>query len=294
MALVLEPVALGNAAARRRRAVADPDVCRRSELGDLPAVDAPFVAAEPAEGRRRRRVLHPAQDAHRVSVLDGLHPGGLGDLGAPGGRPVNVGEVGEIQKVVDDELDVRVQMELDVADPQSRTVQHAVIGNCGLVRLFGIPHPDPQKAVLLRERVGANADPGRNARLSGNLHASAGTVVPEAVVAALDRVADQAAQRQGNPPMGATVLQSDRRPVLQAEHDDRLVEEGPREELPPQFTGEARRVPVILQEHAPVEKRNGPERILYSRETMGNRRDHSTPCGAKSGRARSERAARRA
>ena len=223
-------------------------------------------AAEPAEGRRRRHVLHPAQDAHRVSVLDGLHPGGLGDFGTPGGRPVDVGEVGEVEQVVDDELDVGVQTELDVADPQSWTVQYAVVGNRRRVCLLGITHPDPQEAVPFHERVGPNADSGRNARLSGDFRASARAVVLKPVVAALDRVADKAAQRQGHPPMGATVLQGDRRSVLRAEHDDGLVQEGPREELPPQFAREACRVPMVLQKHAPAGEGNGPERIPHSRE----------------------------
>lgn len=116
MALVLVPVAFGNAVTRRCRAVAHPDIRGWPELGDLPAIDVPLVAAELAEGRCRRHVLHPAEDAHRVPVPDDLHVSGLGNLRTPGGRSVNVGKVGEIQQVVDDELDMRIHVELDIAD----------------------------------------------------------------------------------------------------------------------------------------------------------------------------------
>ena len=74
-------------------------------------------------------------------------------------------------------------------------------------------------------------------------------VVAQAMIVALQRVADQLAHRQRQVTMGAAILERDRRSVLDAVEHDRLAEDDAAQRFSADLVVGSRDVPVIFQEH---------------------------------------------
>jgi len=150
-------------------------------------------AARFHEGRRRWRIDHPAGD--RDAVLGALHL----DLrlvhqcGIPDRGPVHEGEVGEIEQVVDDELPVAFDVKVLTLGAPVRIVEPVEIGDLVGIGKRGIAHPNPQPVVALDHGIALDPRRARNRVLAGHPHAGAGLVVAQAVIVALQHVADQCA-----------------------------------------------------------------------------------------------------
>src|SRR5262249_24120516 len=89
----------------------------------------------------------------------------------------------------------------------------------------------------------------RNHVLPRNAHASAGLVVAQPVVMALQGVADELTHRERQMAVRAAVLERDRRAVLQPVEHDRLPENGAAERLSPDLAIVGGELPIILEEH---------------------------------------------
>src|SRR5262249_14629509 len=123
-----DALALPRPGAGRRGADVEAQERRRGEIDDLPAVHVGGEAARLHEGRRRRRIDHPAGD--RDTVLRALHL----DLRLvyqrriPDRGSVHEGEMGEVEQVVDDELPVAFDVEVFALGAPVRIVEPVEIG----------------------------------------------------------------------------------------------------------------------------------------------------------------------
>ena len=132
---------------------------------------------------------------------------------------------------------------------QSGIVEPVKVLDIGLVRLARVAHPDPDPAPALDDRVGAYPRARRDGGLARHADANPVGIVFQAVIAALQPVADHLAEGKRQMAVTAAVLQRADRPVVGPVEDDRLVEQGACQRLVGDFVGGRRDIPVVLQEH---------------------------------------------
>ena len=219
------------AGAGRRGADVETQECRRGEIDDLPAIDVGGEFARLHEGGRRRRIDDPAGDGD--VVLRALHL----DLRLVDQRRVadrglvHERQMGEIEQVVDHELPVALDVKVLALRAPVRIVQPMVVGDLVGIGERGVAHPDPQPVIALDHRIASHPRRARDQVLARHPHAGAGLVVTEAMIVALQRIADQLAHRERQMTVRAPVLERDRRAVLEAIEHDRLAENDPAERL---------------------------------------------------------------
>ena len=111
-----------------------------------------------------------------------------------------------------------------------------------------VAHPDEEQSVAVAHRVAAHARMRGDALLRRRVDAAAAAVEGQAVVAALEGVALDAAHRQRQPAVRAGVLQRHGRATLGAVEHHRLAEQAPRHGRAAHLAREGRRVPRVPEE----------------------------------------------
>ena len=227
----------------------EPNEARRRVIDDLPAID---VAVEPAHADicgRRRRIHDPARYAYAIGkTFHGL----LGLIGRrliADGRLMHVGQMREVEKIVDDELPVALHRKHVALRAPGGIVEPMEIQYRRRIGKRRIAHPDPNPAVALDDRIALDARVGRDVQLCRNRHALARRVVFEPVIAALQPIALDASERQRQAAMAAAVLERGDAPVLGAIEHDRLIEYRAGERRFAEFMSPRRHVPAIAQKH---------------------------------------------
>ena len=149
------------------------DDAGRMPSRQLPAVHLAREVAGLGEQWRRLHVKQPAADANAVVEPFGSH--GLGGLAriARNRALVHVGDVGEIDQVVDDELIIRFHVQPAGSCRPLRLRQPRHVGNLGGIRLGRIAHPDPDDVPFFRNRIAAHLGVSRHLCLAWNLDALA-------------------------------------------------------------------------------------------------------------------------
>jgi hypothetical protein len=203
------------------------------EANDLPAVDLARVAACVADLAAPERwcvdALHPARDGGRTVAVRG-DEGRLGHFAVADRRAVHEGLVRQVHEVVDHEPVVAVDADhLAVAGPGGVVVP-VHVGHERGVGLGRIAGPDPDEAVLLDHRKVAHARRGVERFLARHVGAAALAVVDQAVVAADQLVAFEAAERERHQPVPAGVFERGDLAVGAAEHHQLLVADGARQQ----------------------------------------------------------------
>src|ERR1051326_5524623 len=244
-----DPLALRRAGAGRGGADVEPQERGWREVDDLPAVDVRGEAADLDEGGRRRLVDDPARHRHVVGRARHLDGGMLGERRIADGGLVHEGEMGDAEQVVDDQLPVRLHVEIGRLGAPVRVVEPMEVGDPGRIGQRRVAHPDPHPVIALDHRIGLHLGVGRDPVLARDAHAPAGPVVLQAVVVALQAIAHQLAHGERQMAMRAAVLECDRRAVLGAEEHDRLVEGVGGERFAADLGIGRGDVPVIAQEH---------------------------------------------
>src|SRR5262249_26979042 len=150
---------------------------------------------------------------------------------------------------VDDELPVRFDVEIAALGAPIGVIEPVEIRDAVGIGKRRIAHPYPQPVVALDHRIGLDLRGRRNGVLARDPHALAGAVVAQAMVMALQMVADELAHGQRQMAVDATVLERSGRAVLLAEEHDRLTEDHPPERLARNLVVVGGDVPEILKEH---------------------------------------------
>ena len=109
---------------------------------------------------------------------------------------VHEGEMREVEQVVDDQLPVGLDVQVGRLGAPVRIVEPMEVGDLVGVGERRIAHPDPDPVIALDHRIGAHPRRLRDQVLARHAHALAGAVEAQAVVVALQRVADHLAHRQ--------------------------------------------------------------------------------------------------
>ena len=235
----------------RGRAGEQPYRARHPELDDLPAVDDRLFrpVAHLLVGGRRVLADGPARHRHRIVVLEGLEHGVLGDRSVADRRPVDEGQMREVQQVVDDQLVVAVDVEIGALVAPVVGALPRVRNDQALVGERRIAHPDPDPVVLLHRRKGAHLRAGRDRRLTRHVDALAGDVELEPVIVAGKDVALHAALSERHAAVAAAVLEGHRVAVLGTPEDDLLVADRASEWLTRDLVRLRGHIPAVFQEH---------------------------------------------
>ena len=132
----------------------------------------------------------------------------------------------QIEQVVVHELIVRREVVIARHRLPGRVVHPVEIRDAGGVGQRRLAQPDPREGVALDQRIFAHARPRRHLVLPGHPHALAVAVKAQSMVAALDLVSDDAAERQRREAMRAAVGKRDRLARGGAEQHDLLAAHG--------------------------------------------------------------------
>ncbi len=224
-------------------------------VGVVPPVDQGMLGPDAVVDHRRARIVGREGGGDDVVVADLPDRIGLARQwtrifappAADAGRMQEV-EVGQLHQVVDAELVVGPE---PVAAPDLAVAgigQVAVVGDQGGIGEPGVAHPDPQGRMPLREWEGGHLGVRRDAVAVGAAHARARAVEAQAVVAALDRVADEAAAVEMGEAVRTAVVQGDGRAVLAAEHHHRRVQQPACEQPAPDLLGPGGDIPDVAHE----------------------------------------------
>ena len=160
----------------------------------------------------------------------------------------------QLEQVVDDQQVVGLDVQMDLGHAPVGVAEARKVDDQVFVRVFDIAHPNVEESVAFDDRVRLHGQVLRPPRLARNLDAGTAAVVGEAVVAALDGVADDVALRQGQPPVGAAVFQCDRGTVALSVEDDVFVQHRDRQRCGAELVAPCRDVPVISEEHHPLHR----------------------------------------
>jgi hypothetical protein len=94
-----------------------------------------------------------------------------------------------------------------VPHPHAKDGRTHEVGDHVGIGLHRVAHEHPQPAIALHNRIGPHPSRGGNRALAGDFHALSCAVVAQAMVVALQMVADELAHRQRQVPMDAAVFQ---------------------------------------------------------------------------------------
>jgi hypothetical protein len=133
--------------------------------------------------------------------------------------------MGEIEQVVDEELIVRLQVDVAGRRRPRRIGEPIEIRNLRRVGLRRLSHPDPDCAPLLADGVAPDFGLARDHSLSRHLDALPADVVFQPVIAAREVVTGHFAFRERRRAMAAAVFQRGGLTAAVAEQHHLLVEE---------------------------------------------------------------------
>lgn len=215
-----------------------------------PALDPGRVGIE----RRALGVVHVPADVDDAPVLVDLGGDrGVRHLRRADVTTVQVGLVGQVEQVVDQQAVARVQRGHPAHHRVPGVGKPRGTGNRGRIGPVPVADPDPDEGVLLHHRIGGDPRGARNALLTGYEDTRAGRVVGEAVVAADDRVAVEPALGQRVAPVYAPVGERHRLPRPGAVEHQWLTEHRTGEQTPADLTAVGRHVPLVPGEHHPTD-----------------------------------------
>ncbi len=157
--------------------------------------------------------------------------------------------MGQVEQIVDDELPVGRDVEIAAFGPPVGVIEPMEIGDLVRIGERRIAHPYPQPAIPLDHRIAFDLRRRRYGVLARHLHASAGAVISQAMVVALQMIADELSHGKRQVAVDAAVLERGGRAVLFAEKHDRLAEDHPPERLACNLVLRGGDVPEIFQEH---------------------------------------------
>ena len=245
----LAAVALGRA--RARLCATDiQNYGRRWRPGDeLPAVDIPLEIAGTGEQGRRHEIQHPTPHAH--AVWKPLRPRRRRSLAGVAGQRllVDVGDVRQIQQIVDDELVVRAHLNGAGGDRPLAICEPGQWRDLVRIGERRITHPDPQYAPSFVDRIASDLRSRRHLHLPGNKNASSARVELKPVIAAGQVLALNLAARQRRRAMAALIRQGGWPAACRAEQDDLLVQEDFRQGCIGEVIRPCCGVPAIAKKH---------------------------------------------
>ncbi len=224
---------------------------RRDEVELLPAIDMTVEGDTRGIGGWRGRIAHQPLEAQAgcrraQRILRGhVHVRiRAADRGA-----VYVGEMGRIEQVVGDELEVASHRSHQLSAGPAWVAMERVVDDQRFVGRRHIADPDPQHLVLLDQRETRDARLGWNDILIRNPRADTGGRKDDAMVVAADALLDDRAEAQRRAPMGAAVDQRRGATRQSAEQYDRPVADPARQRLRADFARPGRQVPRVLDDH---------------------------------------------
>ena len=148
-------------------------------------------------------------DAHGLA-LDHLHVRGRIRNGTvANGLGVDEGLVAKIEQVIDEEAVVSVHMVIAFGDRPLGIVHPVKIGNCRGIGALWVAHPDPHEGISLVHRIDPHPRLGGDRVLARDVDTFARRIEPHAMVAALDDVAVERAERQRDVAMRTAILHRD-------------------------------------------------------------------------------------
>ena len=170
----------------------------------------------------------------------------------------------QIEQIIDEELIVRVQMNVAGRRRPFRIAQPIEVGDLRRVGFRRFSHPDPDGAPPLADGVAPDLGAARDHVLARHFDALPVDVEFKPVVAACEVIARPFAARERRRTVAATVFQRADLAGGVAKQHDLLVEKGPPNRLLVQVTRPDRGVPAISQEHAspPTGSAKCPRRML--------------------------------
>ena len=131
----------------------------------------------------------------------------------------------------------------------SRVVIVRDVNDLHRIRLVGVPHPYPQQAPSVLDRIGSDPYTGWWwSVLRRRPDAGAAAIEGQAVITAFDRRTHQASFRQRKLAVRAGVLEGGRITVLGSEEDDRLVEYSKRREAMREVAAPSGNIPAVPDE----------------------------------------------
>jgi hypothetical protein len=242
-------VSLRRAASGRRAADVDDHVAGGDPVDDLPAIDVLLEPADALEQGRGGAVDHPARDVD--ALADHLGGGGkLRHVRRADGAAVEIREVRQIHQVIEIDEVVAADGERVAGRHPAGRIVPVQVRDQRLVGLLRVARPHPQEAPLVRHGVALHRRARGNGVLAGDPHAFAAAVVLQAVVAALQAIADELALGERRAPVHAAVVQGDGLARLRAEENHRLVADPALEEAAPDLVAPRAGVPDVADEHA--------------------------------------------
>ena len=173
----------------------------------------------------RRRIHHPPRDDNPVIQLFDIQ-WQIAGAGPGKGRDMDPGDMGRVQQVVDH---IKI-MTIDVHAAAGRAAPCRIVeilNGENIIRIGGrrVPHPDPQDAPAILNRIRADTHPaGQCALLCRGLYAGPATVKGQPVISAFDMVAFQSPFREGQLAVRASIFQRCRHTLLGAENDNRFIQ----------------------------------------------------------------------
>jgi hypothetical protein len=183
----------------------------------------------------------------------------LGDLGGADVPAVQVGLVGEVHEVVDQQAGAGLEGLHAADDGPALLVQPRHPREPGALGLVRVTDEDPDEGVLLHHGVGLQPRGARDALLSRDGDAHAVGAVGEAVVPADDGVAVEVAGllRQREPAVHAAVAHRGDLAGLGPPEQDRLTADGAAEQLATDLAAVRGHVPLVLDDrrHACLQAR---------------------------------------
>ena len=156
--------------------------------------------------------------------------------------------VAEIQQVVGNELVIGLHLDKTPDQCERRILVAAEVGNLGCIRLFNVPHPQPDHFVPFDQGIRGNSHTRRDHPVTMRVqYAFSICGIAQAMVRTLNRVADQLAHAQRGEAMGAGVADGDCITILLSIEDDRLIKQRSLEHGAPHFVRPGSHVPSIVQ-----------------------------------------------
>ena len=182
----------------------------QAEAADLPAIDQLVVGQASAaqrhapEGRRLHLVHHPAGDD--FPRLDAGRHRRFVDFLLPDAGRMDIGFVGEVHQIVDHQPIVAGDMKEAAAIGPLIALRPRQRMQLGRVRPFGVSGPDPDEAVALKHRKGADGGKIVDA-LARHAGRPAGAADRQPMIAAHQIAATHEAQRKRRAAVRAEILQ---------------------------------------------------------------------------------------
>ncbi len=202
------------------------------------------LGQRPEQGRRRQ-LLHHA-DAPHLAVLEPGLGFDVGIAGAADRGRVQIGEVRQVQHILQAEQIAAADGGVgDLAAVFGRGLP-AVVGDQRRVGRHA-SEPDPDVAVALGDREAADVGGAGRAGHAGREDAAPVRAEPQAMVIALHRPLDHAAERQRDLAMRAAVLQDGHLPRRRAEDHHRLFQQHASERLVADLAGGRRGPPLVIR-----------------------------------------------